>query len=136
MSAMKTLTTPRGREYLILGDASVVTTDRLSKLVDRLDSDPRIASVSVVHHPDSGRRFLRASAPAGCAVLVASDRSALTGDVPGDADELALWARRATERGLWHDWWLTPAKDIAYASEFIAASELYEAESVDLASSR
>ena len=133
---MKTLTTPCGREYLILGEASVVTTDRLSKLVDRLDSDPRITSVSVVHHPDPGQEFLRASAPAGCAVLVASDIAALAGDVPGDADELALWARRATERGLWHDWWLTPAKDIADASEFIAASELDEAESVDLASSR
>jgi len=112
--------------------------DRLAALAERLDSDPRIASVSVVAHPDPGQEFLRASAPAGCAVLVAADAFDLAGDLPADADgeALAVWARSATERGLWHDWWLTSARDIVRAPEFIPASDLDVLEARDLASSR
>jgi len=112
--------------------------DRLSRLAERLDSDPRIASISIVSHPDPGQEFLRASAPAGCAVLVATDVFDLAGQLPEDADgeALAVWARRATERGLWHDWWLTSARDIARSPEFIPVSDLDVLEVRDLASSR
>lgn len=130
--------TPGGRSFTVLGDLRAITMDRLSSINDRFDSDPRIASVSVVPHPDPGQEFLRAAAPAGCAVAVATDLSALTHALPEDAtaEDLQVWARAASERGLWHDWWLTSARDIARAEIFASMSELDEREADDLASSR
>ena len=74
---MKPLTTPQGRPYVVLGVAGVVTMDRLPKIESRLDSDPRIASVSVVYHPAPCQDYLRASAPAGSAIAVALDTDGL-----------------------------------------------------------
>ena len=135
---MKPLTTPKGRTFIVLGDPSVITMDRLPAIGDRLDSDPRIASVSVVAHPDPGQEFLRASAPAGCAVVVATDLDALTGAVAtdSDAENVSLWAREASERGLWHDWWLTSARDVARAPVFLAPASMDQQEAGDVATSR
>ena len=135
---MKPLTTPRGRSFVVVGDATVVTIDRLAVIGDRFDSDPRIASVSVVAHPNPGQEFLRAVAPAGCAVAVATDLEALTGPVAdeGDSSQLAQWSRAASERGLWHDWWLTNAPDVAKSETFIEPHDVDLQESSDLASSR
>ena len=135
---MKPLTTPRGRSFVVVGDASVVTIDRLAVIGDRFDSDPRIASVSVVSHPYPGQEFLRAVAPAGCAVAVATDLEALTGPVADEVDssQLAHWSRAASERGLWHDWWLTNAPDVAKSETFIQPHDVDLQESSDLASSR
>ena len=135
---MKPLTTPRGRSFVVVGDATVVTIDRLAVIGDRFDSDPRIASVSVVAHPNPGQEFLRAVAPAGCAVAVATDLEALTGPVAdaGDSSQLAQWSRAASERGLWHDWWLTNARDVAKSENFIQPHDVDVQEASDLASSR
>ena len=135
---MKPLTTPKGRTFIVLGDANVITMDRLPAITDRLDADPRIASVSVVAHPDPTEQFLRAAAPSGCAVVVATDAEALTGALTSGATaaELDTWARAASERGLWHDWWLTNARDIARAEPFSSTSQIDAWESADLASSR
>ena len=135
---MKPLTSPKGRTFIVLGDAGVITMDRLPAISDRLDSDPRIASVSVVAHPDPGQEFLRASAPAGCAVIVATDLIALTGSLAAesDAESLSAWARDASERGLWHDWWLTSARDVARAPQFLVPANLDQQEAGDLATSR
>ncbi len=135
---MKPLTTPKGRSFIVFGDPSVITMDRLPLINDRFDSDPRIASVSVVAHPNPGQQFLRATAPAGCAVAVATDLSALTSELTdaATAEALQVWARTASERGLWHDWWLTNARDIARAEIFASMSDLDEREAGDLASSR
>ena len=135
---MKPLTTPKGRTFIVLGDAGVITMDRLPAISDRLDSDPRIASVSVVAHPDPGQEFLRASAPAGCAVVVATDLDALTGSVAAESDAATLssWARDASERGLWHDWWLTSARDVSRAPQFLTPSVMDQQEAGDLATSR
>ena len=135
---MKPLTTPKGRTLIVLGDAGVITMDRLPIISDRLDSDPRIASVSVVAHPYPTEQFLRAAAPSGCAVVVATDVEALTGALTSEATaaELDTWARTASDRGLWHDWWLTNARDIARAEPFNSTSQIDEWESADLASSR
>jgi len=123
---------------MVLGNASVITMDRLPIISDRLDSDPRIASVSVVAHPDPTEQFLRAAAPSGCAVVVTTDVEALTGALTSDttAADIETWARAASERGLWHDWWLTNARDIARAEPFSSTSQIDEWESADLASSR
>ena len=135
---MKPMRTPRGRTYIVLGDPNVLTMDRLSSLENRLDSDPRIASISVVAHSDPGQEFLRATAPAGCAVVVATDTLSLTGDLPEDPreDDLRTWAQAASERGLWHDWWLSSAPDVARAPVFCEPAELDLAEANDPASSR
>ena len=135
---MKPLTTPKGRTFIVLGDPSVITMDRLPAISDRLDSDPRIASVSVLAHPDPGQEFLRASAPAGCAVVVATDLDALTGAAATDSDPqiVRAWARNASERGLWHDWWLTSARDVARAPVFLAPAPMDQQEAGDLTTSR
>ena len=135
---MKPLRTPGGRSFIVLGDASVITMDRLPIVGDRLDRDPRIASVSVVAHPEPQQEFLRAAAPSGCAVAVATDVQDLCGSPSTDTSpaELLQWARAASERGLWHDWWLTSARDVARADVFVPVSEIDEAESFDPASSR
>ena len=135
---MKPLTTPRGRSFVVVGNATVVTMDRLAVIADRFDSDPRIASVSVASHPNPGQEFLRAVAPAGCAVAVATDLEALTEPLADDVDssQLAQWSRAASERGLWHDWWLTNAPDVAKSENFIEPHDVDLQESSDLASSR
>lgn len=135
---MRPMRTARGRSFIALGDREVLTMDRLALLERRLDSDPRIASVSVVAHENPGHEFLRATAPAGCAVVLATDAQALTGAISEDAtsDDLRAWSTAASERGLWHDWWLTPASDVARAPEFITPAELDAAEEQDPASSR
>lgn len=132
------LRTPRGRPFIVLGDSTVITLDRLEIVQDRLDSDPRIVSVSVYPHSRPDEQFLRATAPAGCAVVVATDSEALAGvlDEGSTAADLRAWSRKAIERGLWHDWWLSDAADIARADTFIAAADLDVQEEADLASSR
>jgi hypothetical protein len=135
---MKPLTTPNGRSFIVLGDASVITMDRLPLIHDRFDSDPRIASVSVVTTTEPGQEFLRAAAPAGCAVAVATDLEGLIAPCAEDStvEDLQTWALAASERGLWHDWWLTGARDVARAETLLAPSDLDEWESRDLSSSR
>jgi len=137
MSQRKLVTTARGRPFVVLGDASVTTMDRLAIIEQRLDADPRIATVSVVPHTHPGTEFMRATSPAGVAVAVSCDLSDLVGELSADAtaEELTTWARRASERGMWHDWWLTPSRDVARASELLAPSDLDLAEAGDLASS-
>lgn len=116
----------------------MITMDRLPLISDRLDSDPRIASVSVVNHPDPGQEFLRATAPAGCAVVIATDVFDLTDPLAADAtvEQVGDWSRRASERGLWHDWWLSSARDIEKADEFLSVSAIDRHEAQDLSSSR
>ena len=133
---MKPIRTAQGRSFIVVGESTVVTMDRLATIEQRLDADPRIASVSVVAHPDPGQEFLQASAPAGCAIAVAIDIWALTGELTPDATPLELtdWARAAAERGLWHEWWLTNSPDVARAPAFIEPAELDLAEASDPAS--
>ena len=135
---MKPIKTSGGRAFIVLGDPSAITMERLPIISERLDSDPRIASVSVVAHPDSGQEFLRAVAPAGCAIAVATDVESLAGilDDASDPEALRAWAQRASERGLWHDWWLSSARDVAKAPAFIEESLLDVRETADLSSSR
>jgi len=135
---MKPMKTPTGRTFTVVGDASVLTMDRLPAIQDRFDTDPRIASISVCACAQPGSEFLRAAAPAGCAVLIATDLTALTGELATDpsAEEVTAWARAASERGLWHDWWLSSAPDIARASVFLEPTAIDVLEERDMASSK
>ena len=97
---MKPLTTPRGRSFVVVGNATVVTIDRLAVIGDRFDSDPRIASVSVVSHLNPGQEFLRAVAPAGCAVAVATDLGALIGPLADEVDSLTEKSQHQTSESI------------------------------------
>lgn len=121
---MTTLTTPRGRPVIALGDASLMTMDRFEEFGRWLDSDPRIVTASLVANPHVRTGWLRASAPAGPVVLVALDAVDLVGPIGDDADAVtfATWARAASERGLWHDWALTNSVDVARTPLFLDPS--------------
>lgn len=105
MSSVATKT-PAGRPLHVIGDDSLITLERFEAIAERLDSDPRIASVSVMPHQHRSGSFLRATAPAGVAIVIAADSDALVAGEAPDTD-LSAWARAASERGLWHDWLLT-----------------------------
>ena len=104
--------TAGGRPVQVIGDASLITLERFNEIGARLDADPRIASVSLVAHQsatDQEERngtFLRATAPAGAAIVIAQDATELAGDAE-PATDLAAWSRATSERGLWHDWLLS-----------------------------
>ena len=105
--------TPGGRPVRVVGDASLVTLERLHQIAERFDTDPRIASISLVAHPSTEGKFLRATAPAGAVVVIAEDSAELVA-YPGD-ELLGEWARAASERGLWHDWLLTTSAAVRRA---------------------
>ncbi len=108
---------------VVLGDPALLTMDRLGEFTSRIDSDPRIASLSLVSGPSRGGRWLRAAAPAGPLVAVALDLQDLVGPVDAeDPDAVAAWVLKASERGLWHDWWVTDSTDVARAPELMSAA--------------
>jgi glycosyltransferase involved in cell wall biosynthesis len=112
---------------LVLGDPSLLTMDRLAEFKARIDSDPRIASLSLAAGAPIG--WLRSAGPAGPLVAVASDLDDLVGPLTGeDEDAIRAWALRAEERGLWHDWWVTDNADVARAEPIVgpAAVDLIE----------
>lgn len=119
----ETIRSRRGRTMVVVGDPALLTMDRLSEFTGRIDSDVRIASVSLVAGPAGHEQWLRAASPAGVLVAIASDVEDLVGSL--DADDpraIADWARRASERGLWHDWWVTGSSDVARAERIAEPS--------------
>jgi glycosyltransferase involved in cell wall biosynthesis len=115
-----TFKTPKGREVRVHGDPALLTMDRMAVIGDRFDSDPRIASVSLQYHPEHAQTFLRATAPAGVVIAVCPN------DLVDPDLELDVWASKTSDRGLWHDWILTNARDIK------AATTIKEPNQVDL----
>ncbi len=132
----ETIRSRRGRTLHVIGDPVLLTMDRLSEFTARIDSDPRIVSLSLVPGPISGGSWLRATAPAGPLIAVAADASDLVGPLdPDDAEALTAWLLRASERGLWHDWWVTDSKDIAHAEPIMTPAEVDVLEADDPSSS-
>ena len=103
--------------------------DRMQILQEHFDSDPRIASISL--YPtviiSANHTFLRATAPVGCLIAVASS------DLFDAASE--DWATQASNKGLWHDWYLSTSRDIAAADVIREPSALDQQESQDPSSS-
>ncbi len=124
-----TFKTKSGRVIHVQGDPQLLTLDRMQSIREHFDSDPRIASVSL--HPtevtSANQTFLRATAPAGCLIAVA--QSDLFDHTQED------WATGASNRGLWHDWYLSTSRDIAKAETLREPSELDQQESQDPSSS-
>ena len=112
--------TRKGLTIKVVGDPTLLTLDRIELIGERFDSDPRIASVSVQFHPDHEQTFLRATAPAGSAIALA------TNDLVDPELELEDWIIQTGDRGLWHDWLLVNTKD------FKAAETIREPNPLDL----
>ena len=113
---MNEFTSRQGRTISVIGDPALLTLERIQVVGDRFDADPRIASVSIVAHPQYPSAFLRATGPAGCLVALAQDAHALVGEDPSD---ITAWAQSASDRGFWHDWWLSNAADVRRAETLV-----------------
>ncbi len=128
----ETIRSRHGRTLEVHGDPSLLTMDRLEQVRERIDSDPRIASISLIAGPKDD--WLRANAPAGPLIAVASDVIDLTG--PCNAEALADWARAASEKGLWHDWLVVRSTDVAKAEMLLQPSAIDIAEADDPSSAQ
>ena len=128
---------PAGRTLVVFGDPSLLTIERMNEFGRRIDSDPRIVSLSLVPNAQITDRWLRAAAPAGVLVALAQDAQDLIGALPEPADPQALlgWSIAAAERGLWHDWLLSNHRDVAKAEALVETSEIDECEALDPSSS-
>ena len=125
---------PRGRVVTVFGDPSLLTMDRMGEFGSRFDSDPRIVTISLVPNEHITDTWIRATAPAGPLVALAQDAEDLVGPLPTprqSLDELAEWAHMASDRGLWHDWWVTANRDVAKAAPLLGAAAMDEVESDD-----
>ena len=148
-----TFRTRKGRVFTVYGDPQLLTMDRMAEFTTRADSDPRIATLSLTAATQITDTWLRATAPAGALVAVAQDLADLVGPLPTmtpptttpptenpnqggqHAIGLEAWARKASERGLWHDWWLTTDRDVARARTIASTSEIDQLETDDPSSS-
>ncbi len=129
--------TRRGRTLVVIGDPALLTMDRLAEFTSRIDSDPRIASLSLVAVPTTSGQWLRAAGPAGPLTAIATDLEDLVGPLDADDPEaVTLWLTRASERGLWHDWWMTKDADVAHAEAARTPRDVDIVEADDPASSR
>lgn len=127
----------KGRTLTVLGDPTLLTMDRLAEFTSRIDSDPRIASLSLVAVPTSTGQWLRAAGPAGPLTAIATDLEDLVGPLDTDDPEAVdAWLTKASERGLWHDWWMTKDADVAHADSTRSPKDVDIVESDDPASSR
>ncbi len=124
-----TFKTKSGRVIHVHGDPQLLTLDRMQSISEHFDSDPRIASISLypTEVTSANQTFLRATAPAGCLIVIA--QSDLFDHTQED------WSTGASNRGLWHDWYLSTSRDIAKAETLREPSELDQQESQDPSSS-
>ena len=121
----RTLRSPGGRQLVVAGNSALITLDRLDVIGRRFDSDPRIASVSVIGNHLVEQGWVRATAPAGVAIVMAIDAEVLTGPILDGSSPAVVqeWAARASDRGFWHDWFVTNANDIVRAATLLDAAE-------------
>lgn len=113
MSDSEIFTSLGGAHIAVVGPPDLLTIERMEIIGRRFDDDPRIASVSVVAGATQG--FTSAIAPAGAVVCLRVDHDALIGShVDLDVED---WAAQASTRGLMHEWWITPAPDVAQADQ-------------------
>ena len=137
--ATESFKSPRGRVLVVFGDPALLTMDRMDEFGRRIDSDPRIVTLSLSPNDQVTDTWLRATAPAGPLIAVAKDAADLVGPLPeqaSDVEELLDWTARASERGLWHDWWLTSHRDVAKAVPIAGPAVMDEVEADDPSSSR
>ena len=129
----ETRMTTAGRPVVILGASDLLTPERWSRIVDIMDSDPRIASVSVV--PGAGETVLGAVAPAGAVVVCADDLAALAA-TPHDTTSILEWATACRHRGLRHLHVTDVGSDVAEAPAVVASHPVDRREAEDATSPR
>jgi len=119
-----TFKTKSGRVVTVSGVPQLLTMDRIQLFSEHFDSDPRIFTISIMatDNPNLNGTFLRATAPAGC--LIAQIESDIASD-----------PKSASERGLWHDWWLTTSADAKKAPAIAEPSAIDLREREDPSSS-
>lgn len=125
--------TTAGRPVLVLGASGLLNADRWARAAALLDSDPRIASVSVI--PGAAENVISAVAPAGVVVVCACDLAALAG-APEDAASLQEWATAGRHRGLRHLHMTDSGADVARAPSVAALHPVDQREVDDPSSSR
>lgn len=119
-----------GRPLLVYGDPSLLTMDRLESFLSRIDTDPRIASLSLVAAPaDATGTWLRSAGPAGPLIAIAVDLD----DLIGPVHDIGLegWCASASSRGLWHDWLLVGQPDVTRASPILEPAAIDSVERSD-----
>ena len=132
----ETFRSRKGRKLVVLGDPALLTMERLGEFSSRADTDRRIASLSLVAGSAKGGQWLRSTAPAGVLIAIATDETDLVGPLDiDDPEALAIWLRHASERGLWHDWWVTNSADVARAETIRPVAEMDAIEVDDPSSS-
>ena len=136
MSTPESFNSSKGRRLRVIGDPALLTMERLEIIGRRADEDPRIASISIVADPTSAGSWVRATAPAGCLVVIAEDVAALTAGLPDDPTALREWSRRASDHGLWHDWWCTRHADVDRAGLLLPIADMDLLEATDPSSTR
>lgn len=125
------ITTRHGRPILILGAAELVTLERWNAVSEHLDSDPRIATCSLVGHSEPASGIRHGTSPTGPVVLVALDTAHLVGEAPApeaDATEWSTWFDAARDRGLRHDHWWTGHVDVLAAEPWILTADVDDAD--------
>ena len=97
--ATESFKSPRGRVLVVFGDPALLTMDRMGEFGRRIDSDPRIVTLSLSPNDHVTDTWLRATAPAGPLIAVAKDAADLVGPLPeqaSDVEDLLLWTARAS----------------------------------------
>ncbi len=108
-----------------VGDDRLLTEGRRTRILDRMSSDPRVATVSLMAANAPRVDFVPATSPAGGAIAISTYLHDLLGPVPVrphtyDSPEFAtalhMWAREASNRGFRHLWWMIDAPDVVAAT--------------------
>lgn len=109
MTAADGFSTRGGRQVRVHGPVELLTLERLDQVSVLFDSDPRVASVSLISGAPNAPQPARATAPAGALVCIATDHEGLLGSATDDVED---WSRRASERGLTHYWMSLDTPDV------------------------
>lgn len=133
---MEVLRTRGGRRFCAVGDATLLTLERIALISDHLDAEARVVTVSLVAAPSPtvGGTTIRATGPAGPVTVVALDAIDLVGPFDPDTPEpgsLAAWSRSASDHGLWHDWLLAREPDVVRAMNTVDTTDIDRLEMQD-----
>jgi len=84
---MMRVTKSRGRALAAFGDETLLTSQALERISSHMDLDPRIASVSLVAHPnrDLNGTFLRSTAPSGPVTVIGQAFVDIVGPLPTES---------------------------------------------------
>jgi len=128
---MKPVKTRGGRLLTAAGNLPLLTMDRLERVSDLFDADPRVATISLVGSTINSDSVMRQAAPAGVVTVYSLDLADLLGELDvDDVESVEAWVQAASERGLRHNWLLSNNRDVLAAQE-VEPSEVDQYELAD-----